>query len=128
MKSEMIKSLERVNETLRTNLKEAKFELMKPINLKCEFNYVVSDEASIYTVDTTEADKSNNIHYILKDNTPSNVSRFSKKGVDHIIETYKAEQGIILKSVEYKKFYKSQVEKLENCIESNNKMIQELKN
>ncbi len=126
MKNEIIKSLKRVNETLKTNLNEAKFELMKPINLVCKFNFVVIDEAGIYSVDTTEV---NNIkHYMLKDNTPSNIARWNEKGVEHIIETFKVEQGIKLKAVEYKDFFKSKVEMLKKCIESNNQMIKEFQN
>ena len=126
MKNEIIKSLKRVNETLKTNLNEAKFELMKPINLVCKFNFVVVDEAGIYSVDTTKID--NNKHYILKDNSPSNVARWNDKGVQHIIETYKVEQGIKLKAVEYKDFFKSKVQMLKKCIKSNNQMIKELQN
>ncbi len=120
----MINSLKRVNEKLTANLKEAKFELMKPVNLIGDFNYIVSDSAGIYTVDTSEKDENGNKHYILKDNSPSNISIWSKKGVNHIIETYKSEQGIELISINCKEFFKSKIERLKNCIESNEKMIQ----
>lgn len=127
MTNEIITSLERVNEKYNNNLKEAKFELMKPKNLVCEFNFIVSDLHGIYTVNTTYSQETNNKHYQLEDCSPSNVARWTKESVKDIVETYQSEQGIELKVVEYNKFLKSQIEKLTALINSNNKMIKSLK-
>ena len=126
MKKEMINSIERVISKMSNEVKEAKFELLKPKNLVCEYNYIVSDLAGIYTVDTSDLDKYNNKHYILKDNSPSFIARFKKSTTNHIIETYKEEQNINLRVVEYKTFYKERLETLEKCIKSNKDLIKTL--
>ena len=127
MKNEIITSLERINEKLKSNLKEAKFELMKPKNLVCKFNFIVSDLAGIYTVNTVDSKETNKKHYQLKDCTPSNIARWNKKGVDHIIETYKVEQGVELKAMKFDEFYRLEVEKLTQRIKLNNEMIESFK-
>ena len=123
MKNEIITSLERINEKLNNNLKQAKFELSKPQNLLCKFNFIVSDLSGIYTVNTIDSKETNKRHYKLKDCSPINVARWTTESVNHIIETYKVEQGVELKSMKYDDYFKSKIETLTNQINSNNKMI-----
>lgn len=123
MKNEIITSLKRINKKLNNSLNEAKFELSKPQNLLCKFNFIVSDLSGIYTVNTIDSKESNKKHYKLNDCSPINVARWTKESVNHIIETYKVEQGVELKVMKYNDYFKSKVETLTNQINSNNQMI-----
>lgn len=119
----MITDLKRLDEKLKNDLKEAKFELRKPKNLLCNFHFVVSDLTGLYTVSIIDSKETNEKHYTLTDCSPSEVDRWTAKGVSDIIEAYK--DDVELKSMKYEDYFKFKVKTLTAQIDLNNEMIEE---
>ena len=126
-KTQIINSIENVLIKLNKDLKEANFELIKPKNLVCKFNYVITDVNNIFTISPVKLENNKN-GYILKNNTPSEVIRFNKKGAENILKAFEKDQNEQLVIVEYKKYFTQKVERLKMLIESNKKTIFMLNN